>query len=111
MKLSQTIANTVSALIATWMGIVATGALNGLVDDRVIHGVSLVCSFISLFLINMGYNRTPSGTVLPEVVSKMVDTNQAAVSVSKPGTTTQTTVVEAATMKTTDAPSQTTKEK
>ena len=67
---TQKTANFISAIIATWMGLVASGAIP---DGSTAHWVSVAMSGVSLFMVHMGFNRTPSGTILPEGIKKLVD--------------------------------------
>lgn len=70
MKLTQTIANVLSSLIATWAGLYTLGLIP---DKEWSRLISAVCVGLQIFMMNMGFNRTPGGTMLPESVKQLVD--------------------------------------
>lgn len=72
MPFTQTIANIISSLIATWMGLLAMGAIP---DNHLTHWISVGASGLSLFMVHMGFNRTPNGTVVPDIAKRFIDDN------------------------------------
>ena len=69
--------NVVSSLVVTWASLMAMGYIP---DNKYTHMVQVVMAGLQLFMLNMGFNRTPNGTVIPEPVVKLVD----AVDATKP---------------------------
>jgi len=72
MKFTQTLANVVNSLIVTWMSLLALGYIP---DTKWAHATSAVMAGAAAFMTNMGFNRTPNGTVLPDAAKKFVDAN------------------------------------
>ena len=96
--ITQTRVNVFNAFFLTWMGLITGGQIP---DNKWTHGISTACVAIAAMLAHLGWNRTPSGAVLPDVVTKMVDANKAQ---AVEGATTTTTVVEGASMQSSEPP-------
>lgn len=67
---SQRLANWVSASFLAWNGMLATGFLP---DTKFVHGITVGLTGVQILFTNLGFNRMPSGTVIPETVKKFVD--------------------------------------
>lgn len=72
MKFTKTAANVISSLIVTWVTMLSLGYIP---DGKWSHGITVVSTAIQIFMVNMGFNRTPSGTVIPDVAKKFIDNN------------------------------------
>jgi hypothetical protein len=70
--ITQAKANILFAIISTWVGLLA---LNVLPDNHVTHWITVAMSGLQLFLVNMGFQRTPQGNKIPDVVKNFVDNN------------------------------------
>lgn len=87
--ITQARVNIFNAIFITYMGLVTGGQIP---DNKWTRGLATFFVAIASVLAHLGWNRTPSGSPIPDVVSKMVDANKVSGG--------STTVVESASMQT-----------
>lgn len=75
LKFNQTHANWIFALCMTWAGLIA---VNAIPDGPVTHWISVAATGMQLFLVNLGFQRTPRGNVIPNDVAKLIDASHVA---------------------------------
>lgn len=67
---TKTIANIIASLASAYMTLLAAGALP---DTKLFHWLSVGVMFAMQFMVNMGFNRTPNGTVIPAIAKTFID--------------------------------------
>lgn len=94
---TQSLSNFIGAAFLAWNGMLATGLLP---DIKTIHYITVGLTGVQILFTNLGFNRTPAGTPIPESVSKFVDRTEgnvvaaevSAIHPSKPDVETRTGV-------------------